>query len=208
MNKFVGNLIGTCILVLVGCSAVAAGFHIVLVGLAFGAGVAIVATLFPACQFNPQLTLAKLVSGEVTGRDFWSSITGQLLGAFLASLAMVWHFGAKFGIGEALPAAGLSYWLVFLYEASGTTLLGGAALSGRKPHEVGLALGIPVAMFGNITGGAFNFARWFGPALVLVIYGVLPIGTFFELAGVYGFAQLTGAAVAWLLVGFGIVPEN
>ena len=66
-------------------------------------------------------------------------------------------------------------WLALLAEAVGAFILMWAVMGtavnpdapkGVAPWAIGGALGLAVLIFGPATGGSFNPARWFGPALV------------------------------------------
>ncbi|MGH2984177.1 MAG: MIP/aquaporin family protein, partial [Solirubrobacterales bacterium] len=64
---------------------------------------------------------------------------------------------------------------------------------------VGAALGFLVMVLGPLTGGSFNPARWFGPALV---------GNEFADAWVYIIGPLVGGALAALYYRFAIEPSS
>jgi glycerol uptake facilitator-like aquaporin len=61
------------------------------------------------------------------------------------------------------------------------------------PLGIGLTLGMAVMVFGPLTGGSFNPARWFGPALIGEEFG----GTWPYLVG-----PLVGALIAVILYKF------
>ena len=93
MKKYFAELIGTFILVFMGCgSAVllgcdAAGGHLA-VALAFG--LAIVATAYvigdiSGCHVNPAVSLAMLIRKKISISEFFGYAGAQLVGAFLGA---------------------------------------------------------------------------------------------------------------------------
>jgi glycerol uptake facilitator protein len=94
-KEFLGELLGTFILVLFGCGSVAVAVlfgeygSILQIGLAWGIGVtlAIYLTRHLSCaHLNPAVSIAMALSGRMKGRKLPGYIAAQLLGAFLAGL--------------------------------------------------------------------------------------------------------------------------
>ena len=67
------------------------------------------------------------------------------------------------------------------------------------PLSIGAALGFLVMIFGPLTAGSFNPARWFGPALV---------GNEFADAWLYILAPLVGGFLAAMFYRFVIEPSS
>src|SRR4030042_1814112 len=103
MRKYTAELIGTLVLVLIGCgSAVIAGkegivpgIHgIGLVGISFAFGLAVLAMVYAigsisGCHINPAITVAMFVAGKIKGRDAIFYIIFQCLGGIIGA-ALLW----------------------------------------------------------------------------------------------------------------------
>jgi MIP family channel proteins len=130
---------------------------------------------------NPALTIALASIRRIGTRDAGIYIVMQLAGglagallakAFFLGRGSLVHYGTP-GISDQYLQGG-KVGLAFLAEGIGTFALMwavmGTAVNPRAPKGVaGLAiggtLGFIVMVFGPATGGSFNPARWFGPAL-------------------------------------------
>lgn len=130
-------------------------------------------------HFNPAVTLAALAIRRIRPLDGVIYMLAQLSGAVLGALltkgllldeGRATHYGAAEVSGLlAGPFAGS------IVEGVGTfclVLVILAAVYSEKsvkewaPLAIGTTLGFIVMVGGPLTGGAFNPARWFGPALV------------------------------------------
>jgi MIP family channel proteins len=130
-------------------------------------------------HFNPAVTLAAAVLRRINPLDAVIYMLAQLSGAVLGALltkgllldeGRATHYGAAQVSGLLSgPFAGS------IVEGVGTfclVLVILAAVYSRKslkdwaPLAIGTTLGFIVMVGGPLTGGAFNPARWFGPALV------------------------------------------
>jgi len=164
---------------------------------------------------NPALTIALAAARKLTPRDAGIYIVCQLAGGLLgAFLAYEFFKGRGAAINYGTPAIspkflqGGSEGLGFLAEAVGTFALMwavmGTAVNTKTPKGVaglgiGLTLGFAVMVFGPATGGSFNPARWFGPALVS--------GSWTD-AWLYILAPIVGAVLAALLYSWMLTDEG
>jgi MIP family channel proteins len=130
-------------------------------------------------HFNPAVTLAAAAIRRISPLDaviyMLAQLSGGVLGALLAKALLLdegraTHYGAA-SVSPLLAnnTAGA------VVEAVGTfclVLVILAAVFSRKsfkewaPLAIGTTLGFIVMVGGPLTGGSFNPARWFGPALV------------------------------------------
>ena len=131
---------------------------------------------------NPAITIALLIIRKVSPRDAGGYIASQLAGGLAGALLARAFFSTRGGLlnyGAATVSPrylhGGSVWLALLAEGIGAFILMwavmGTAVNPDAPKGVagwaiGGSLGLAVLIFGPATGGAFNPARWFGPALV------------------------------------------
>src|SRR4051812_23445009 len=158
-------------------------------------------------HFNPAVTAAMASVRKIAPVDAVMYIVMQLIGALLGALLVgallrvqgaAANYGApgfdgKFLGGNASAA--------FAGEAIGTFLLVwaifGAAVNPRSdaswaPWIIGGTLGLAVMIIGPLTGGSFNPARAFGPALI----GDAFDPTFAKWFFVYVLGPVVGALVA------------
>lgn len=101
-REFIGEFLGTFLLVLFGCGSVAVSVlfsahqGLLQIGLTWGIGVslAIYATRHLSCaHLNPAVTLAMVASKRMLIKKMPSYLTAQFLGAFFAGLALYIFFG-------------------------------------------------------------------------------------------------------------------
>jgi aquaporin Z len=91
MKKYIAELIGTMILVLVGCgSAVIAGGNIQNVGISFAFGLAVLAMVYAiggvsGCHINPAITISMLVAGKISIKDTIYYVIFQCVGAVIGA---------------------------------------------------------------------------------------------------------------------------
>ena len=97
MKEFIGELLGTFILVLFGCGSVAVAIlfgeyvSILQIGLAWGFGVmlAIYLTRHLSCaHLNPAVSIAMVISKRMTAKRLPAYLIAQFIGAFLAGVAI------------------------------------------------------------------------------------------------------------------------
>jgi aquaporin Z len=99
MKKYVAEMIGTMVLVLMGCgaavfsgnaaAAVGAG-GVGTLGVAFAFGLAVVAMAYTignisGCHINPAITLGVYLSGRMSGKDAGMYMVFQVIGAIIGS---------------------------------------------------------------------------------------------------------------------------
>ncbi len=192
-RPLVAELVGTFILVFVGCSVAVAGalqrpiagppYDSLAVALAFGVALLVVAAAIghvSGGHVNPAVTIGQ----AAIGRFPWSQVPGylaaQLGGAILAALAVWICFGDPANDQANLAATGLADGVSVLRGLITETLItfvlvfvvGLVATDPRVPSSniaaiaVGFALAAAVFVGGPLTGGGVNPARALGPMLV------------------------------------------
>lgn len=110
IKSFLGELIGTFILVLFGCGAVAGAtlfeaFNSLLeVALIWGIGVALgifASRNLSQAHLNPAVSVAMLMAEKIDKKDFGVYLIGQFAGAFLAGLVLLLIFNPSIELFEA-----------------------------------------------------------------------------------------------------------
>ena len=222
MKKYLAELIGTAVLVfmgcgtamLVGCSSEAGGGYI-LTALAFGlviVGMAYCIGNISGCHINPAVSLGMLLSHRMSVRDFIGYVVAQCIGAFVGSelLAAVFSLGSVkdmtggfgsnglAGVGGN-PIAGLfvEVILTFIFVM---VILGVTDGDAGHGSFAGLSIGFSLTLVHilgiGLTGTSVNPARSLGPALTALIGGnTQPISEVW----VFIVAPLAGAALAALV---------
>lgn len=185
MKKYLAELIGTMVLVLMGCgSAVFAGtgqpFAAVgTLGVAFAFGLAVLAMVYTigkisGCHINPAITLGLLLSNKISGKDAGMYMVFQVVGAILGS-AILYIIAKDSGSTTTLTGAnGYSNVLpAFIAETVFTFIFVlvvlGVTSKGAENKFAGVAIGLALVLVHivciPITGTSVNPARSIGPAL-------------------------------------------
>jgi MIP family channel proteins len=218
-SAFVAELIGTFLLVLFIVLVVSVysdgglGYtDMAVVGLVYAfALMMIVATIGAAsgAHVNPAVTIALAAVRRIAPVDAAIYILVQLAGAVLAVLVvkLLIQDGSAEAVDFAAPAVADNFLdgnaaAAFLAEALGTfalmwAIMGVAvdrtAAKDWAPLVIGATLGLAVFVFGPMTGGSFNPARAFGPALISGKFGD---------AGTFVFAYVLGPIAGALAAAF------
>lgn len=113
MKKYLAEMIGTFVLVLMGCgSAIFAGigvgttgYGITTLGVAFAFGLSVIAMAYTignisGCHINPAITLGVWANGRMSGKEAAGYMLFQVIGAIIASaiLYILVHTGNEAGI--------------------------------------------------------------------------------------------------------------
>lgn len=191
MKKYVAEMIGTMVLVLMGCgSAVFAGSvagtvgaGVGTIGVAMAFGLSVVAMAYTiggisGCHINPAITLGVFLSGRMSGKDAGMYMVFQVLGALIGSAVLFAlistgaHGGPTetgsngFQDGQMLQAfiAETVFTFIFVLVVLGVTSqkYGNSTLAGLA---IGLTLILVHIVCIPITGTSVNPARSIGPAL-------------------------------------------
>jgi glycerol uptake facilitator protein len=130
-------------------------------------------------HFNPAVTATLAGLRKITPVDaviyVLLQLSGGVAGALVCKAILSDEVGAVDNGAPAVNTALITNFGGFVCEAIGTFVLMwaimGVAVNPRGHAEwaglvIGGALGFAVFTFGALTGGSFNPARWFGPALV------------------------------------------
>ncbi len=170
MKRYLAELIGTAVLVLLGCGAVAIGGYagalpLGAVPIAFAFGLAVTAMAYgigpvSGCHINPAVTVAMVAAGRMEPGEAIGYIVAQLIGGLIGALILViiltGHDGgydiAKLGLGQnGFDAASPSHYSLLagiLTEIIATLIFTVVILGVTQPsaseakHPAGLIIGL------------------------------------------------------------------
>ena len=186
MKKYFAEFIGTCVLVTIACGVAAAcgcfaeGAPIIgYVATALAFGLVIVAMAYSignvsGCHINPAVSLAMLISGKMTVKDFIGYVVAQFAGAIAGAGILVYILGKDSGLGanglfegDVIKSLIIECLLTFVFVIA----ILGVTSKVENGNVAGLVIGgalTLVHLFGiALTGTSVNPARSFGPALLV-----------------------------------------
>jgi aquaporin Z len=209
-KKYVAELIGTMVLVLMGCgSAVIAGANLGglngdgTVGISFAFGLAVLAMVYAigaisGCHINPAISISMFVAGKLSGKDTAFYIVFQCVGAIIGA-------GILYAIAVGNPAYNLAV-NGLGQNGYGTASPGGYNLVSALIAEIVLTFIFLLVIFGSTSANApKGFAGLaIGLTLVLIHLVAIPIdGTSVNPARSLGpalFAGTTALSQLWLFI--------
>lgn len=202
INRYLAELLGTFILVALGSLGILAvggpsgAAELIAIGFAFGfallAGIWVVGHVSGA-HFNPAVTLAFWADGRMTLADAIGYWVAQFAGGGVASLVVWMAAGSREAVASTATTyqdLGTAITVEILLTAVFVWIVMSAGLRGalHAPGAISLTLvGIHLAGI-PFSGASVNPARSFGPAVV---------GADVTQLGVYIYAPLIGALIAW-----------
>jgi aquaporin Z len=216
IKKYIAELIGTMVLVLMGCgSAVIAGFYNVgNLGISFAFGLAVLAMVYTigsvsGCHINPAISISMLVAGKLSVKDTVFYVVFQCIGAIIGAgilytiaignstytLAVNGLGANSYGIFNLTSALIAEIVLTFIF-----VLVVHGSTHERVPKGfAGIAIGLTLVLVHivaiPIDGTSVNPARSLGPALFVG-------GTTLSQLWVFWVAPIVGgilAALVWKL---------
>lgn len=182
LKKYVAEFIGTFVLVFFACgTAVVTGCSVengpayLMTALAFG--LVIVAMAYSignisGCHINPAVSIAMLVSGKMTIKDFVGYVIAQFLGAIVGAAALMAFVGKESGLGtnglyngDILLSILIEVILTFVFVIAILGVTSKVENSAVAGLVIGLSLTLVHILGIYFTGTSVNPARSFGPAL-------------------------------------------
>lgn len=223
MKKYLAEMVGTMVLVLMGCGAAVSlgcnnGAPETVIGTAVAFGLSVVAMAYTiggisGCHINPAITLGVFLSGRMSAKDCGMYMLFQVIGGIIgaaillgitSSTGIVSGLGANdlqvYGAGTISVLGGflaeLFFTCVFVLVVLGAT----SKTNGATNNFAGLAIGLSLILVHlcciRYTGTSVNPARSIGPAL-------LAGGTALSNLWIFIVAPLVGGALAasvWKLI--------
>ncbi|MBF1571547.1 MAG: MIP family channel protein [Prevotella sp.] len=187
MKKYLAEMFGTMVLVLMGCGvAVSLSCNYAepatVIGTAMAFGLSVVAMAYTiggisGCHINPAITLGVFLSGKMSGKDAVGYMVAQVVGAFIGStlLYLLTQNAGLIGTGaNDLQDAGVTvvggllaeiiFTCVFVLVVLGAT----SRTNGATNNFAGLAIGLSLILIHlaciRYTGTSVNPARSIAPA--------------------------------------------
>jgi aquaporin Z len=192
IKKYVAELVGTFVLVVMGCgSAVLAGEYIGFLGISFTFGLSVLALVYAigevsGCHINPAISISMLVAGKMKLKDTFIYIIMQSIGAIIGAAVLYGVAIGKPGYTIAVNGLGQNGYdaaspgdfsmasgfiaeviltFIFLLVIHGST-------SEKAPKGfAGIAIGLSLVFIHlvgiPITGTSVNPARSLGPAVIV-----------------------------------------
>ena len=205
MRKYLCEFIGTAVLVLFGCGTAAiTGGSLLVTALAFGLSIVAMAYVIgniSGCHVNPAVSLAMLINGKISVKDFigYVALFWAIISCTSYDITLI-GFGANgFDASSSLEINMLGAFIVetiltfvFIYTILGVT-------SDEKKSSIsGLIIGLTLAFVHILgipfTGTSVNPARSLAPAVFSKI--LLPNSTALLQVWVFIVAPLVGATIA------------
>jgi aquaporin Z len=197
MKKYIAELIGSAVLVtlgcgtamLVGCDAASGGGYVLT---AFAFGLVIIAMAYSignisGCHINPAVSLGCLLAGRMQAADFIPYVIAQCIGSFVgtAILAIIFLLGGVADMTGGFGANGLAgvggsfiaglvveIVLTFIFVL---TILGVTDSKYKNGRLAGLVIGFTLVLVHilgiGLTGTSVNPARSLGPAVFAAFTG-------------------------------------
>ena len=185
IKKYIAECLGTMVLVVFACGAAivtgcgtpeggmaaylitALAFGLVIVAMAYSIG------NVSGCHINPAVSIAMLVSGKMSAKDFGGYVVAQFLGAIVGAGILAYIFGTAGGFGtngrfegNVLKSLIIEVILTFVFVLAilgVTSKVENGAVAGIV---IGLSLTLVHILGIGLTGTSVNPARSFGPALL------------------------------------------
>lgn len=184
LKKYIAEFIGTFVLVLFACGTAAVvgcdpahGSGYLLTALAFG--LVIVAMAYSignvsGCHINPAVSIAMLVSGKMSFREFIGYVISQFLGAIAGAAVLMALVGKDSGLGaNALYDGNIALSILVEVILTFVFVIAILGVTSKKENSAvsGLVIGLSLTLVHilgiSFTGTSVNPARSFGPALLV-----------------------------------------
>lgn len=181
LKKYSAEFIGTFALVFCGTGAIVVNqqsdgsLGLIGISLAFGIIVAAMIYVFgniSGSHINPAVTIALAIGKVTSKRDASFYIFSQVLGALVASVLLKFMFPDNLTLGATIPSGELLQSFIIEFVLTFFLMLTILGITSVKDFSTmaGLIIGLVVTgiilFAGPISGGSFNPARSFAPALV------------------------------------------
>ena len=176
-TEFLSELIGTFVMVFIGCYSIKAGYPPAIISFSFGFAVFMVILIsrkYSGAHINPAVSIAFSITGQLDKKMLMPYLTAQFVGGIVAAY-LIGDFGAtefSVNIGSGI---GIEIFITFVLMMSIYLTI----FRTDSDLIVALVVGSVVAclafIFGTYTGASMNPARTLGPNLISNSTTVIPI---------------------------------
>ncbi len=184
MKKYIAELIGTFVLVFVGCGTAAVlgctaepTAAYLMTALAFGGVIVAMAYSIgnvSGCHVNPAVSLGVFLNKGMSGKDFIGYVVAQCIGAIAGALVLMALIGKEYGLGtNGLydGSIGKSLLIEIILTCIFVLAILGVTSKTENGKVAGLVIGASLTLVHLIgihfTGTSVNPARSLGPALLM-----------------------------------------
>ena len=184
MKKYIAELIGTFVLVFVGCGTAAVlgctaepTAAYLMTALAFGGVIVAMAYSIgnvSGCHVNPAVSLGVFLNKGMSGKDFIGYVVAQCIGALAGALVLMALIGKEYGLGaNGLydGSIGKSLLIEIILTCIFVLAILGVTSKTENGKVAGLVIGASLTLVHLIgihfTGTSVNPARSLGPALLM-----------------------------------------
>jgi glycerol uptake facilitator-like aquaporin len=190
--SLLAEFLGTAILVFLGVMSILVdGSELWIIAASFGFILYSLVSIFGPISgghFNPVVTIVSWLNGDINLIAGLLYILVQHVGAIVGALFVWIFFDAGTGLGTPDAVFPFSRELAFAAEVIGTAILTlviffGVKYSTNVALTVGLGFVVLELIFVPISGGAFNWVRFFGPAVISGLWGPWYVYLFAPLVG-------------------------
>ena len=176
-TEFISELIGTFVMVFIGCYSIKAGYSPAIISFSFGFAVFMVILIsrkYSGAHINPAVSIAFSITGQLDKKMLMPYLTAQFIGGIVAAY-LVGGFGAtEFSVNTS-TGIGIEILITFVLMMSIYLTI----FRTDRDLIVALVVGSVVAclafIFGSHTGASMNPARTLGPNLISNSMSVIPI---------------------------------
>ena len=176
-TEFLSELIGTFVMVFIGCYSIKAGYPPAIISFSFGFAVFMViltSRKYSGAHINPAVSIAFSITGELDKKMLMPYLLAQFIGGIIAAY-LVGDFGAtEFSVNTS-TGIGIEILITFILMMSIYLTIFRTDSDLIVAFVVGSVVGCLAFIFGTYTGASMNPARTLGPNLISNSTTVIPI---------------------------------
>ena len=176
-KEFLSELIGTFVMVFIGCYSIKSGYSPAIISFSFGFAVFMVILIsrkYSGAHINPAVSIAFSITGQLDKKMLMPYLTAQFVGGIVAAY-LIGDFGAtefSVNIGSGIV---IEIFMTFVLMMSIYLTIFRTDSDLIVALAVGSVVGCLAFIFGTYTGASMNPARTLGPNLISNSTTVIPI---------------------------------